>query len=524
MTSTPVSVAEPRSEPDLSGRRLGDYQILRRLGRGGMAEVYLAEQLSLRRQVAIKILRQNLASDESYVRRFHHEAQAAAKLVHANIIAIHEVGCVEGWHYIVQEYVSGQNLRQLLSRLGHGLDAPQAVTILRHVAAALSKAAEQKITHRDIKPENIMLASSGEVKVADFGLARVAQAGEGLNLTQVGITMGTPLYMSPEQVEGKEVDPRSDLYSLGVTSYHMLAGRPPFDGETALAVAVQHLKTEPGRLELIRPDLPEGLCRIVHKLLAKQPRDRYQKAGELLKDLKSLQIPGLEADWPADLPGWGGADATATLEGRLAATQQLSRLMQIDASVTQGFWSPAHSALLLAGLLLLGAGAGAAAAWLQRPAPLLETKENVSKIPRFGTAEEQYYYAQSEKQYQEEAWLAVTRNFPPDESPTNKRYARLAAKGLANFYLSNNQLLKARQHYEELASIDLRSEPNQKRLCIAGLAGCAIVAYRLDDDVPMRVSLAKLFAFTDEELADIGPQLSEALAEVLEANPRPAAE
>ena len=524
MTTTPTSVADPKSDPDLSGRRLGDYQFLRRLGRGGMAEVYLAEQLSLRRQVAIKVLRQNLASDESYVRRFHHEAQAAAKLVHANIIAIHEVGCVEGWHYIVQEYVAGQNLRQLLSRLGHGLDAPQAVTVLRQVAAALGKAAEQNITHRDIKPENIMLASSGEVKVADFGLARVAQTGEGLNLTQVGITMGTPLYMSPEQVEGKEVDPRSDLYSLGVTSYHMLAGRPPFDGETALAVAVQHLKIEPPRLELERPDLPEGLCRIVHKLLAKQPRDRYQGAVELLKDLKALQIPGLETDWTTDVPGWGGADATATLAGRLAATQQLSRLMQIDASVTQSLWSPARYALLLAGLSLLGVGAGAAAAWLNRPAPLLATAENVSKIPKMGTAEEQYFYAQTEKQYQEEAWLAVARNFPPDESPTNKRYARLAVRGLANLYLSNNQLLKARTLYEELTSIDLKSEPNQKRNYISGLAGCAIVAYRLEDDVALRVSLAKLDPFSDEELADIGPQLNEALAEVLEANPRPAAE
>src|SRR5262245_48587019 len=287
MATTPAA-ADVKHEPDLSGRRLGDYQFLRRLGRGGMAEVYLAEQLSLRRQVAMKVLRQSLASDDSYVRRFHHEAQSAAKLVHASIVTIHEVGCVEGWHYIAQEYVAGQNLKQLLSRGGRGLDAAQAVTIMRQVASALGKAAEQNITHRDIKPENIMLSSSGEVKVADFGLARVAQAGEALNLTQAGITMGTPLYMSPEQVEGKEVDPRSDLYSLGVTAYHMLAGRPPFDGETALAVAVQHLKNEPNRLELVRPDLPEGLCRIVHKLLAKQPKDRYQKAVELLKDLKGL--------------------------------------------------------------------------------------------------------------------------------------------------------------------------------------------------------------------------------------------
>jgi serine/threonine-protein kinase len=517
MTTTPVPVAEPRTEPDLSGRRLGDYQFLRRLGRGGMAEVYLAEQLSLRRQVAIKVLRQNLASDESYVRRFHHEAQAAAKLVHANIIAIHEVGCLEGWHYIVQEYVSGQNLRQLLSRLGHGLDAAQGVTVLRQVAAALSKAADQNITHRDIKPENIMLASSGEVKVADFGLARVAQAGEGLNLTQVGITMGTPLYMSPEQVEGKEVDPRSDLYSLGVTSYHMLAGRPPFDGETALAVAVQHLKTEPGRLELLRPDLPEGLCRIVHKLLNKQPRDRYQTAVELLKDLKTLQIPGLEADWPSDVPNWGDADATATLAGRLAATQQLSRLMRIDVGVTAGAWSAGRYALLLAGLLLLGVGAGAAAAWLNRPAPLLATRENVSKIPRLGNAEEQLLYAKMATRDHEDAWLAVARNFPPDESPLNKRYARLATKGLANYYLSNNRLSEARKLYEQLAYLEPSEDPV---LRLTGIAGCAVVYDRIlaesEDKTPVIVYLAQLDAVSDDELRRVGDTLYAAIAEVFE--------
>lgn len=443
-SSTPV--ADVASEPDLSGRRLGDYQFLRRLGRGGMAEVYLAEQLSLRRQVAIKVLRQSLASDESYIRRFHHEAQAAAKLVHANIVTIHEVGCVEGWHYIAQEYVPGQNLKQLLSRLGRGLDPSQAVTILRGVAAALGKAAEQGITHRDIKPENIMLASSGEVKVADFGLARVAQSGEALNLTQIGMTMGTPLYMSPEQVEGKEVDPRSDLYSLGVTTYHMLAGRPPFDGETALAVAVQHIKTEPGRLELVRPDLPEGLCRVVHKLLAKQPKDRYQKPVELLKDLKGLSIPGIDTDWSADLPGWTGGDATAALEGRLAVTQQLSRLMQIDAGAARTTWTAGRYAFVIMLLTLVGVGGGAAAAWLTRPRPLLGATTSDSNIYRASSAEEQYLIAAMAKSDQEEAWLAVSRNFPPDQSPLNKRYARLATKGLANYYLSNNQLREARRN------------------------------------------------------------------------------
>src|SRR5262245_33498007 len=241
--SQPTSV-ESRSEPDLSGRRIGDYQLLRRLGRGGMADVYLAEQLSLKRQVAFKVLRSNLAGDEAYVRRFHHEAQAAASLVHANIVQIHEVGCVDGIHYIAQEYVQGQNLREWMARHGPP-DLRMAMTIMRQVAAALHKAAGQGIVHRDIKPENIMLARTGEVKVADFGLARLSGDGAALNLTQVGVTMGTPLYMSPEQVEGRPLDPRSDIYSFGVTCYQMLSGVTPFRGDTALSVALQHLKSQP---------------------------------------------------------------------------------------------------------------------------------------------------------------------------------------------------------------------------------------------------------------------------------------
>src|SRR5436853_6183095 len=194
---------------DLSGRQLGDYRLLRRLGRGAMADVYLAEQGSLRRQVAFKALKRELAADSTYVRRFHNEAQAAAALVQANIVQIYEVGCIEDFHYIAQEYVEGQNLSQYIGR--HGTpDVKLALAVMRQVTAALCKSAERGIVHRDIKPENIMLARSGEVKVADFGLARIGRGEESVKLTQVGITMGTPLYMSPEQVEGRSLAPRGD--------------------------------------------------------------------------------------------------------------------------------------------------------------------------------------------------------------------------------------------------------------------------------------------------------------------------
>jgi tRNA A-37 threonylcarbamoyl transferase component Bud32 len=512
-----------RGEPDLTGRPLGDYQVLRRLGRGGMAEVYLAEQLSLRRQVAIKVLRSTLAQDEAYVRRFHHEAQAAAKLVHANIVAIHEVGQVEGWHYIAQEYVPGQNLKQLITRLGRGLEAPQAVTILRQVCAALQRASEQNITHRDIKPENIMLASTGEVKVADFGLARIAQAGESLQLTQVGITMGTPLYMSPEQVEGKEVDPRSDLYSLGVTAYHMLAGRPPFDGETALAVAVQHLKQEPERLEKLRPDLPPGLCSLVHRLLAKSPGDRYQRAVDVLRDLRALQIPGVEGDWGADLPAWGSEAAWEIPSGRLEATQQLGKAMQreLAAARRSGWQRLGLGAAIVAGAAVLGLFA----AWISTPAPLLALPAGaVLDVPTFPSVREQYMYAMMTQHDREEALLAVSRYHPPQKSTDNLRYSRLAAKALAAEYLASNRLIEARQNYEELAAIDLDVEPAERSLKLAGLAGCAVVYDRLGEENGRTVCLVQLYELDDLELSQLGDTLRAEVERLFEKYPRPAAE
>ena len=235
-----------------------------------MAEVYLAEQQSLARQVALKVLSPELSSQPEYVDRFHHEARSAAALVHANIVQVYEVGQANGSHFIAQEYVPGQNLGESMRR--HGPVEPgRVLDILRQVASALSKAHEQSIVHRDVKPENIMLARSGEVKVADFGLARVI-SGEGVDRTQAGVTMGTPLYMSPEQVEGRPVDSRSDIYSLGVTAFHMLAGEPPFKGDTPIAMAVQHLHTAPPSLVELVPSAPVGLIAIIERMLAKKAR------------------------------------------------------------------------------------------------------------------------------------------------------------------------------------------------------------------------------------------------------------
>jgi serine/threonine-protein kinase len=187
------------------------------------------------------------------------------------------------------EYVDGRNLREYLAKRGTP-ELPVAMAIMRQVAAALQRASEHGLAHRDIKPENILVTRKGEVKVADFGLSR-AFAGEtpAANLTQTGVTLGTPLYMSPEQVQGKPADHRSDLYSLGVTSYHLLAGEPPFKGATSFDVAVQHVQKEPPPLAAVRPDLPADLVEMVHKLMAKRPEDRYQSAKDVIRDLATVR-------------------------------------------------------------------------------------------------------------------------------------------------------------------------------------------------------------------------------------------
>ena len=299
---------------DLTGRRLGDYEVLRKLGQGAMGQVYLARQLSLKREVALKVLRRDHAANPTALLRFQAEAEAVAQLTHPNIVQVFAVGESDGLRYIALEYVEGRNLREYLARKGSP-ELPLALSILRQVAAALQRASEAGLVHRDIKPENIMITRKAEVKVADFGLSRYAAGavGEPLNLTQSGMTLGTPLYMSPEQVQGHAVDHRSDLYSFGVTAYHLLAGQPPFSGATAFDVALRHVQGTPPPLADFRPDLPAALADAVHKLLAKKPADRYQTAREFARDLAAIAkgLPVAVAVAPA--PAGSGEVPAASL-------------------------------------------------------------------------------------------------------------------------------------------------------------------------------------------------------------------
>ena len=454
---------------DLSGRQLGGYLLKKRLGAGGMAEVYLAEQRSLRRQVAIKTLKRELARDETYVHRFHMEAQAAAALVHANIVQIHEVGCDDGVHYIAQEYVAGVNLRELLAKRGT-LDARLAVSILRQVAAALAKAAEQGIVHRDIKPENILINKAGEVKVADFGLARIVADGQSLNLTQTGMTMGTPLYMSPEQVEGKTLDPRSDVYSLGVTAYHMLTGHPPFRGETALAVAVQHVRNEPEPLQQAKPELPPELCRIVHKMLAKKLDERYANARDLLRDLRGIGqgAPGADGPVAVTMPTQAISIGTPQL-GAIEATQRLSALMKTQslAMQRQRSWRW-KAAAIVGGAFCLGAGTA-----LVRPQPFLldasSASADKSAVERKPNALDQYLYAVQLGSVA--GWKSVADYFPSD-----KKYVPRAQQQLARLYLQQDNYDAALALFDQFAHYDTV----ERAYRAFGLAGKCVV-YSLEE-------------------------------------------
>jgi serine/threonine protein kinase len=481
-------------EPDLSGRQFGDYRLLRRLGRGGMATVYLAEQDSLQRKVAFKALRPTLADDETYVQRFHQEAKAAAALVHANIVQIYEVGLVENVHFIAMEYVPGQTLRQLIARNGN-IEAVQCVAIMRQVAAALHKSSTEGVTHRDIKPENILLSPAGEIKVADFGLARVTQNGETSNLTQIGMAMGTPLYMSPEQAEGREVDPRSDLYSFGITCYHMLSGAPPFTGDSPLAIALQHVKNDPDRLEDARPDLPSGLCRIVHKLVAKHPDKRFQSAAELLNDLRALKIEGLEGDWPSGIDEWSTPELIALSEGRAEATRMLGEVMRNESEQTKrSGWSMNVKIAVVAFL------AGCVGAFATRPDSLLDlSRRELSKVEEMDTVKDQYLKAA--ELGTERAWKAVYEHFPARDLKTkkinknNQYYTWQAKHRLAELYINREDYTAARRIYDELAAVD----PTESNVVAFAKLGQANVMAMQNDLVGAKKKLT--------EVADLFPEM-----------------
>ena len=272
----------------MKGQKISDrYQIIKSIGEGGMANVYLAYDTILDRNVAIKILRGDLANDEKFVRRFQREALAASSLSNPNIVEVYDVGEDNGEYYIVMEYIDGKHLKQLLKKRGK-LTVSEAVDIVMQITEGLSVAHDSYIIHRDIKPQNIMILENGMVKITDFG---IAMAMNSTQLTQTNSVMGSVHYLPPEQASGKGATLQSDIYSIGILFYELLTGTLPYKGENAVEIALKHLKEPLPSVRDQVPNVPQSVENIIIKATAKNPKNRYADAREMHEDLKTCLDP-----------------------------------------------------------------------------------------------------------------------------------------------------------------------------------------------------------------------------------------
>ena len=433
---------------DLSNREFGDYHIIRRIGSGATADVFLAEQRSLGRRVALKILKKDLANDKTYLRRFVREAKAIAALNHPSLVQVYQTDCLDGYWFIAQEYVQGETLQQEIQRSG-AVAIPKVVDILWQIASAFETAAESGIVHRDIKPENILLGQPGIVKVTDFGLAHIKVSAERtqLALTEAGMTLGTPLYMSPEQAQGHKLDHRSDMYSLGITCWHALTGKPPFMGGTALSVALQHVNNHAPPLAKQRPDIPPALAVIVERMIEKKPENRFQSFHSILLE---LQTKGLTSDKPLLRLRSSRSGQSARQMLQKAMTTRRTRLGRIIAGV------------LFAGVLaLFGWSSGYAyRTWIQSS----PWGEITQEIPLKSTVEEQWVYACFVNT--PDAWNAVADHL----SEEDYFWEREVKRQLIRYYYLENDRENSLPLFQEFAVLSANS--GDQMLGFAGWAWC----------------------------------------------------
>lgn len=497
------------------GDSLGPYAIERKLGSGGMAEVYFAVHTVLNRPAALKVLRASLATDDVHLQRFMQEARAAAGLIHPNIVQVYDIGREGDVRYIAQEYIPGSNLRQYLCHpaaptspvtllgmaggdkqsagedsvgqtppgnnpgdnaagnngagssggglpagepLDRCLDLTETLSILLQVLAALSKSASSGIVHRDIKPENIMLTTDGEVKVADFGLARVLLSDDP-HLTRAGTTLGTPMYMSPEQIQDGKVDIRSDLYSLGVTLYHILTGRPPFTGETPLALAMQHVQATLPDIRALRSGLPESLVTVTHRLLSKSPDDRFSTPTEVIDYLRKHRSTDLADVWPDRTVPLPGA-ALARPAGPMRETLELRARLRRKASPWAGqLWAVLTGLLLLAACFVLGVFLAA------RPGLLADQPDASGQlVPRESSAREQYLAALLDSSLPR--WEAVEKYYGEDsrKRDANIYWIALSKVQIARWYHQRGRTADALKELRQLTSQLQKQHPSEKLL------------------------------------------------------------
>ena len=352
----------------------GRYELHRQIGRGGMADVWLARDQLLDRPVAIKVLFREFSTDPSFVERFRREAQSAANLSHPNIVGVYDWGEEDGTYFIVMEYIRGRSLAEILKAEG-ALRADISADIAIDVAAALSFAHQSGVIHRDIKPGNILVSPNGQVKVTDFGIARAFNGGVDNDLTQAGNVMGTATYFSPEQAQGLPMDPRSDVYSLGVVLYEMLTGGPPFTGDNPLAIAYKHVQDTPVMPSVRNPRIQRTIEAITMKALAKDLTVRYPSAPDLINDLARFRKGDIVGHKHADIhptmspgPFTGADDPTIAVPAAVARESITSSHQMVTGTGVQTIYVAADpdppqrrttlfvtiAALLLAVLAVLG--------------------------------------------------------------------------------------------------------------------------------------------------------------------------
>lgn len=501
---------------ELCGKTLGGYCFIRRIGGGATSDVFLARQESLGRNVAVKILKDALASDSVYVKRFIHEARVAAQLEHPNVARIYEAGELVDeerprrfWNFgksrgarakiylfIAQEYVAGLSLSQCLRRNGP-ITVEQTFSILEQIASALKHASDFNLIHRDVKPENIILDPSGVVHVVDFGLARPIETNDATwtepSLTRAGVALGTPLYMSPEQARGQKLDSRSDVYSLGATVYHLLSGKAPFNGDTPLAVVLKHLNETPRPIRELRPDVPEELAKLIEKMLAKNPDERPDSPSALLREIKEAKLAYYRR---LSVEGGGNApekriDSLASDSGDFEATrssffQTEDERKQFESAVNttaisqewranidrldliknekKKYWTPRRVAFLgLAMIVSFFIGGGALTLRNERLAAA--PPEPPLSIQRFNSVEEQYVFAIQTSSV--DAWKSVIEYFPNDEYWTVRAKRQLALE-----YANEDDVDSAESLFKELeAQSNLKG--GNDAFPLAGFAWCS---------------------------------------------------
>ena len=465
-------------QSNLTGYSLGQYQILDEIGRGGMSVVYKAWQPTLQRYVALKVLAAHLASDEEFVHRFQQEAIVAANLNHPNIVTVYDVAQESGYLYIAMEYVEGRSLEQVVEEEG-ALSLSRTVHLLRQVADALDYAHQRQFVHRDVKPSNILITADERAIVTDFGIAK-AMHGSGVTsvLTQSSSVIGTPAFMSPEHIQGHEVDYRTDLYSLGIVSYQMLSGLLPFDGTTTATILYAQVNNPPPSIRQSNPAIPAHVEASLHRILAKQPADRFQSAGAFIGALSAEDLVTASTD-----------DATARVAQPWQQPEQQTVFQPVQPDWSQaqpgypsaqvsvspaarGMSRPWKAVIVLAFIALaivcVGAGIGAYW-WLGPPATERALREVDALIDgrQCGQAEAGYLQVLSKVESDPEVWRRLGKCYR-EQSKYDEAigsYQRVVAqspldtdalRGLGEIYEAQEQWAAAAEWYDKWA----RAAPN----------------------------------------------------------------